>query len=55
MMLCLFGVQLLALGTVGELLTRTHFESHADPVCQQSRSHGFAGEAIAAKKAVRQT
>jgi len=31
MMLCLFGVQLLAVGLVGELLTRTHFES-ADPV-----------------------
>ena len=27
MMLCLFGVQLLAVGLVGELLTRTHFES----------------------------
>ncbi len=32
MMLCLFGVQLLAVGLVGELLMRTHFESGADPV-----------------------
>ncbi|HKS68481.1 MAG TPA: hypothetical protein VJR26_14670, partial [Candidatus Acidoferrales bacterium] len=32
MMLCLFGVQLLAVGLVGELLMRTHFDSGADPV-----------------------
>jgi glycosyltransferase involved in cell wall biosynthesis len=32
MMLCLFGVQLLAVGLIGELLMRTHFESSADPV-----------------------
>ena len=32
MMLCLFGVQLLAVGLVGELLMRTHFESGAEPV-----------------------
>lgn len=32
MMLCLFGVQLLAVGLVGELLTRTHFESRTNPM-----------------------
>jgi glycosyltransferase involved in cell wall biosynthesis len=32
LMLCLFGVQLLAVGLVGELLMRTHFESGAEPV-----------------------
>ena len=32
MMLCLFGVQLLAVGLVGELLMRTHFESRDNPV-----------------------
>ena len=37
MMLCLFGVQLLAVGLVGELLMRTHFESGADPVYRIER------------------
>ena len=32
MMLCLFGVQILAVGLVGELLTRTHFESRENPM-----------------------
>jgi glycosyltransferase involved in cell wall biosynthesis len=32
MMLPLFGVQLLAVGLVGELLMRTHFESGASPI-----------------------
>ena len=32
MMLCLFGVQLLAVGLVSELLMRTHFESGANPL-----------------------
>jgi len=40
MMLCLFGVQLLAVGLVGELLTRTHFESGADPVYRIERIIG---------------
>jgi glycosyltransferase involved in cell wall biosynthesis len=63
MMLCLFGVQLLAVGLVGELLTRTHFESGADPVYRIERIIGSlpAVESpavsperpIAAKKAVR--
>lgn len=37
MMLCLFGVQLLAVGLVGELLMRTHFESGANPVYRIER------------------
>jgi glycosyltransferase involved in cell wall biosynthesis len=63
MMLCLFGVQLLAVGLVGELLTRTHFESGADPVYRIERvirSTGSArpdsadsGSSVAAKNAVR--
>jgi glycosyltransferase involved in cell wall biosynthesis len=32
MILVLFGVQLLAIGLVGELLTRTYFETHEEPV-----------------------
>ena len=32
MMLTLFGVQLLAVGLVGELLMRTHFESRENPI-----------------------
>jgi glycosyltransferase involved in cell wall biosynthesis len=32
MMLCLFGVQILAVGLVGELLMRTHFESRENPL-----------------------
>jgi glycosyltransferase involved in cell wall biosynthesis len=63
MMLCLFGVQLLAVGLVGELLTRTHFESGADPVYRIERVIGSlptveipgasAERPIAARKAVR--
>ncbi len=37
MMLSLFGLQLLAVGLVGELLTRTHFESHQKPVYRIER------------------
>lgn len=37
LMLPLFGVQLLAVGLVGELLMRTHFESKADPVYRIER------------------
>jgi hypothetical protein len=37
MMLCLFGVQLLAVGLVGELLTRTHFESRPNPLYRIER------------------
>jgi glycosyltransferase involved in cell wall biosynthesis len=50
MMLCLFGVQLLAVGLMGELLMRTHFESRVNPVyrveslIQASRSAEAGGE-----------
>ncbi len=40
MMLCLFGVQLLAVGLVGELLMRTHFESRRNPVYRIERVFG---------------
>jgi glycosyltransferase involved in cell wall biosynthesis len=63
MMLCLFGVQLLAVGLVGELLMRTHFDSGADPVYRIERiirsSAGVAGNSpseaspVTAKNAVR--
>lgn len=64
MMLCLFGVQLLAVGLVGELLMRTHFDSGADPVYRidrviRSSAAGAAGPApsepapVAAKNAGR--
>jgi glycosyltransferase involved in cell wall biosynthesis len=63
MMLCLFGVQLLAVGLVGELLMRTHFESRVNPVYRIERVTGARGLAetaslsrenpLAAKRAVR--
>jgi glycosyltransferase involved in cell wall biosynthesis len=37
MMLCLFGVQLLAVGLMGELLMRTHFESRVNPMYRVER------------------
>jgi glycosyltransferase involved in cell wall biosynthesis len=40
MMLCLFGVQLLAVGLVGELLMRTHFESRESPMYRVERVLG---------------
>ena len=40
MMLSLFGVQLLAVGLVGELLMRTHFESRENPVYRLERVFG---------------
>jgi glycosyltransferase involved in cell wall biosynthesis len=64
MMLCLFGVQLLAVGLIGELLMRTHFDSGADPVYRIERVIRSSGSApvepvppapapVAAKNAVR--
>jgi hypothetical protein len=63
MMMCLFGVQLLAVGLVGELLMRTHFESRMNPVYRIERIIGGPGLAqagslprenpLAAKRAVR--
>jgi glycosyltransferase involved in cell wall biosynthesis len=43
MMLCLFGVQVLAVGLIGELLMRTHFESREDPIYRIELIHGAAG------------
>ncbi len=40
MMLCLFSVQLLAVGLVGELLMRTHFDAHQKPVYRIERILG---------------
>jgi len=63
MMLCLFGVQLLAVGLVGELLTRTHFESRTNPLYRIERVAGDTDarssatdsheNPLAAKRAVR--
>ena len=66
MMLCLFGVQLLAVGLVGELLMRTHFESRTNPIYRIEHPISEPGEAtragglrgarenpLAAKRAVR--
>jgi glycosyltransferase involved in cell wall biosynthesis len=63
MMLCLFGVQLLAVGLVGELVMRTHFESRTNPLYRLERSMdelrtasalSSSGEnPLAAKRAVR--
>src|SRR5580693_219972 len=40
MMLTLFGVQLLAVGLVGELLMRTHFESREEPMYRVEHVYG---------------
>src|SRR6202050_1723042 len=40
MMLTLFGVQLLAVGLVGELLMRTHFESRENPMYRVEHVYG---------------
>lgn len=47
MMLCLFGVQLLAVGLVGELLMRTHFESRQNPIYRVERVYASARSAEA--------
>lgn len=47
MMLCLFGVQLLAVGLVGELLMRTHFESAANRIYRIERVLGPSPSRIA--------
>jgi glycosyltransferase involved in cell wall biosynthesis len=48
MMLCLFGVQLLAVGLVGELLMRTHFESRENPIYRVERVYGAPRQTAAA-------
>ncbi|MGH9685096.1 MAG: glycosyltransferase family 2 protein [Candidatus Acidiferrales bacterium] len=45
MMLFLFGVQLLAVGLVGELLMRTHFESREEPFYRIERVIGASNQA----------
>ncbi len=50
MMLCLFGVQLLAVGLVGELLMRTHFESRENPVYRLERVFGATQTTEAAQR-----
>ncbi|HKS80725.1 MAG TPA: glycosyltransferase family 2 protein [Candidatus Acidoferrales bacterium] len=52
MMLPLFGVQLLAIGLVGELLMRTHFESSADPIYRIERVIVDSKDAAASANAV---
>lgn len=53
MMLSLFGLQLLAVGLVGELLTRTHFESHPKPVYRIERLVRSEGTGDAAQEPTR--
>jgi glycosyltransferase involved in cell wall biosynthesis len=62
MMLCLFGVQVLAVGLVGELLMRTHFESRTNPLYRIEHMAGGSDargatdpceNPLAAKRAVR--
>ncbi len=50
MMLCLFGVQLLAMGLVGELLMRTHVESRVDPMYRIERVMGASVSSDAASR-----
>jgi glycosyltransferase involved in cell wall biosynthesis len=63
MMLCLFGLQVLAVGLVGELLMRTHYESRENTVYRiehviganaRTETSGVPAEkSLAAKRAVR--
>jgi glycosyltransferase involved in cell wall biosynthesis len=53
MMLCLFGVQLLAVGLMGELLMRIHFESRVEPMYRIERletSNLASGQPLAARR-----
>ena len=47
MILFLFGLQVLAVGLVGELLTRTHFEGHDKPIYRIERIVGSSRVAAA--------
>ena len=49
MMLCLFGVQLLAVGLMGELLMRTHFESRVNPLYRVERLTSGSGGPVAGR------
>ena len=44
MMLALFGVELLSIGLLGELMMRTHFEAHRQPVYRVESVSGATGE-----------
>jgi len=53
MMLCLFGVQLLAVGLMGELLMRIHFESRVEPMYRIERlesSNVTSGQPLVARR-----
>lgn len=39
MLLCLFGLQFLAVGLVGELMMRNYFEAHQKPIYRLEKSH----------------
>ena len=43
MMLALFGVELLSIGLLGELMMRTHFEAHRQPVYRVESVRGATG------------
>ena len=47
MILFLFGLQVLAVGLVGELLTRNHFEGHDKPIYRIERIVGSSRVAAA--------
>lgn len=49
MLLCLFGMQFLAVGLVGELMTRNYFEAHQKPLYRIERIVG-AGRMTAARR-----
>lgn len=49
MLLCLFGMQFLAVGLVGELITRNYFEAHQKPVYRIERIVG-ANRTVSARR-----
>lgn len=48
MMLALFGVELLSIGLLGELMMRTHFEAHRQPVYRVESVLGATGSQVPA-------
>lgn len=40
MLLCLFGMQFLAIGLVGELMMRNYFEAHQKPIYRLEKVSG---------------
>lgn len=49
MLLCLFGMQFLAVGLVGELMMRNYFEAHQKPVYRIERSAGAGRVTVATR------